>query len=155
MSEPRYTVQSPPGLATLRAWYRSQKRLNPENKKKYEKIQNPAPRIGPRKYEKKILKKYKLAQNCHFCIYSVFFSYFRGPIRGAGFCFFFVIFSYFRDSGVFVICTRPAGSQSWMCLSWAIKLSGPLRLRLQSRSRTRLRIAASIAFSFRACFKGV
>ena len=34
-------------------------------------------------------------------------------------------------------------------------LSGPLRLRLQSRSRTRLRIAASIAFSFRTCFKGV
>ena len=33
-------------------------------------------------------------------------------------------------------------------------LSGPLRLRLQSRSRTRLRIAASIAFWFRACFKG-
>ena len=34
-------------------------------------------------------------------------------------------------------------------------LSGPLRLRVRSRSRTRLRIAASIAFSFRACFKGV
>ena len=35
------------------------------------------------------------------------------------------------------------------------RLSGPLRLRVQSRSRTRLRIAASIAFLFRACFKGV
>ena len=35
------------------------------------------------------------------------------------------------------------------------ELSGPLRLRVQSRSRTRLRIAASIAFLFRACFKGV
>ena len=34
-------------------------------------------------------------------------------------------------------------------------LSGPLWLRVQSRSRTRLRIAASIAFLFRACFKGV
>ena len=34
-------------------------------------------------------------------------------------------------------------------------LSGPLQLRVQSRSRTRLRIAASIAFLFRACFKGV
>ena len=34
-------------------------------------------------------------------------------------------------------------------------LSGPLRLRVESRSRTWLRIAASIAFSFRACFKGV
>ena len=35
------------------------------------------------------------------------------------------------------------------------KLSGPLRLRVQSRSRARLRIAASIAFLFRAYFKGV
>ena len=35
------------------------------------------------------------------------------------------------------------------------RLSGPLRLRFRSRSRTRLRIAASIAFSFRACFNGV
>ena len=35
-----------------------------------------------------------------------------------------------------------------------LRLSGPLRVRVQSRSRTRLRIAASIAFSFRACFKG-
>ena len=35
------------------------------------------------------------------------------------------------------------------------ELSGPLRLRVQSRSRTRLRIAASTAFLFRACFKGV
>ena len=34
-------------------------------------------------------------------------------------------------------------------------LSGPLRLRVQSRSRTRLRIVASIAFLFRAYFKGV
>ena len=33
-------------------------------------------------------------------------------------------------------------------------LSGPLRLRVQSWSRTRLRIAVSIAFLFRACFKG-
>ena len=35
------------------------------------------------------------------------------------------------------------------------ELSGPLRLRVQSRSRTRLRIAASIAFLFRASFKGL
>ena len=34
-------------------------------------------------------------------------------------------------------------------------LGGPLRLRVQSRWRTRLRIAASIAFLFRTCFKGV
>ena len=44
----------------------------------------------------------------------------------------------------------------WRAFLEAISiLSGPLRLRLQSRSRTRLRIAASIAFSLRACFKGV
>ena len=34
-------------------------------------------------------------------------------------------------------------------------LSGPLLLRVQSRSRTRLRIAASIAFLFRTCSKGI
>ena len=47
---------------------------------------------------------------------------------------------------------------SSIALQWDTKanraLSGPLRLRVQSRSRTRLRIAASIAFLFRACFKG-
>ena len=42
---------------------------------------------------------------------------------------------------------RKVGFKCW--------LSGPLRLRLQSWSRTRLRIAVSIAFLFRACFKGV
>ena len=40
-------------------------------------------------------------------------------------------------------------------MSRICRLSGPLRLRAQSRSRTRLRIAASLAFLFRACFKGV
>ena len=39
--------------------------------------------------------------------------------------------------------------------SVSVNLSGPLRLRVQSRSRMRLRITASIAFLFRACFKGV
>ena len=43
----------------------------------------------------------------------------------------------------------------WVTKSPSSVLSGPLRLRVQSRSRTRLRIAASIAFLFRACFKGV
>ena len=53
----------------------------------------------------------------------------------------------------------------WHLLRWHLTLSeqrllgkglsGPLRLRVQSRSRTRLRIAASIAFLFRACSKGV
>ena len=45
--------------------------------------------------------------------------------------------------------------QNLLAISKPIGLSSPLRLKLQSRSRTRLRIAASIAFSFRACFKGV
>ena len=44
-----------------------------------------------------------------------------------------------------------AGMQQQM-MHW---LSGPVRLRVQSRSRTRSRIAASIAFLFSACFKGV
>ena len=97
----------------LRAWYRSQKPLNPENPKKLrkkKKKRNPPPRVGPRKYEKNTEKIQKSPKNNHFCIFSVFFSYFRGPTRGGGFrIFFFVIFSYFRDSGVSGICTRPAG----------------------------------------------
>ena len=40
------------------------------------------------------------------------------------------------------------------CAQSCSKLSGPLRLKVQSRSSMRLRIAASIAFLFRACFKG-
>ena len=86
----------------------------PESRK-YEKItkkmQNPPSRVGARKYEKNTEKIQKWPKNHHFCVFSVFFSYFRVPTREGGFCIFFVIFSYFRDSGVFVICTRPAGSQ--------------------------------------------
>ena len=41
-----------------------------------------------------------------------------------------------------------------LCRRYWRDLSGPLQLRVQSRSRTRLSIVASIAFLFRACFKG-
>ena len=102
-------------FATLRAWYRLQKPLNPENTKKLrKKYKIPLPGLGPEN-TKKLPKKYKNGpKNHHFCIFSVIFSYFRAPTREGGFCIFFVIFSYFRDSGVFVICTRPAGSQSYV-----------------------------------------
>ena len=50
--------------------------------------------------------------------------------------------------------TRTPGRVLWVTLMYPI-LTGPLRLRVQSRSRTRSRVAASIAFLFRACFKGV
>ena len=98
-------------FATLRAWYRLQKLLHPENPKKLrKKYKIPLPGLGPEN-TKKLPKKYK---NCDFWAILIFFrhfSYFRAPTREGGFCIFFVIFSYFRDSGVFVICTRPAGSQ--------------------------------------------
>ena len=86
----------------------------PESRK-YEKIlkkiQNPPSRVGAREYEKITKKIQKWPQNHHFCIFSVFFFVFSGPNPGRGVLYFCVIFSYFRDSGVFVICTRPAGSQ--------------------------------------------
>ena len=109
-------------VATLRAWYRLQKPLNPENTKK---IQNPPSRVGARK-RKKLPEKYK---TCPKITIFVFFRYFFrifGPRPGKGdFVFFVVIFSYFRDSGVFVICARPAGSQSkwpkWMLITLKFK----------------------------------
>ena len=87
--------------------------------RKYEKItkkiQNPPPRVGSRKYEKITEKIQKCPGNDHFCIFSVIFSYFRGPTRGGGFWIFFVIFSYFRPWGVFVPCTSPTESQPFSC----------------------------------------
>ena len=73
-----------------------QKPHNPE--KKQTKIQNPPPRIGPLKYEKKKITK------CHFCLFFVF----SGAHPGWGILYFFV----FRDSGVFGVCSRPEGSQA-------------------------------------------
>ena len=54
--------------------------------------------------------------------------------------------------------TPPGGLRTQklnLCALFSCLISGPPRLRVQSRSRTRLRIAASIAFLFRACFKGI
>ena len=90
---------------------------NPLNPKIYirknceKKIKIPLPGVGPENTKKIPRKNTKRPKNHHFCIFSVFFSYFRAPPREGGSCIFFVIFSYFRDSGGFVICTRPAGSQ--------------------------------------------
>ena len=83
----------------------------PESRKYEKKIQNPPPRVGPPKIQKKYRKNTKTAQKRQvlgrFCIFSVFFPYVRGADPGGGFC----IFSYFRHSGVFGLCSRPAGSQ--------------------------------------------
>ena len=108
----------------------------PESRK-YEKItkkiQNPPSRVGARKYEKNT-EKYK---NGDFGAIFVFFRYFCsifGPQPGKGdFVFFFlVIFSYFRDSGVFVIGTRPAGSQDLRAkesrIGFADRVADPLWL---------------------------
>ena len=61
----------------------------PPQGRKYEKItkkkiQNPPPRVWPRKYEKITEKLQKWSFPVHFCIFSVIFSYFRGPTRGEG-----------------------------------------------------------------------
>ena len=85
-------------VTILRGWCRGQKPLNPENTKKYEKnTKSPTPGWPPKirkNYQKKIRKRPK---NYHFCIFSVIFSYFWGPLWGWGILYFFsVIFSYFR-----------------------------------------------------------
>ena len=63
----------------LRACYRARKPPKPENTKK---IQNPPPRVGPRKYRKNTEKIRKRPENGNFgaafIFFSVFFLYFRG-----------------------------------------------------------------------------
>ena len=101
-------------LATLRAWYRLQKPWIPKiRKKNYEqKYKLPLPGLGL-KIRKNYRKNAKMVIFGPFlCIFSVIFSYFQAPNREGRVCIFFVIFACFRDSGVFVICTRPAGSQA-------------------------------------------
>ena len=101
-------------IATLRAWYRLQNPLNPENTKKLRKNTTKSPpRVGDRKYEKITEKISKILMVIFgpFLFFFGNFFVFSGPKPGRGFCIFFVILSYFRDSEVFVICTRPAGSQ--------------------------------------------
>ena len=85
-------------ITILRGWYRAQKPLNPGNTKKLrKKIQNPPPRVGPRKYEKnteKIRKWWAI-----FVFFRYFFRIFEGqPGVGDFVFFFFVFFSYFRGS---------------------------------------------------------
>ena len=85
----------------------------PEIRKNHEKkYKIPHPGLGPEN-TRKLPKKYKNSSKMTpFCIFSVIFSYFRGPsLQGGGFCIFFVIFSYFRPWGVFVPCTSPTESQ--------------------------------------------
>ena len=86
---------------------------NPENTKRLrKKIQNPpTPDWTPK--IRKLPKKFRHGNfgPClyffgRFFLFSVFFLYFRGPIRVGD----FFNFLYFRDSGVFVVCTWPAGS---------------------------------------------
>ena len=63
--------------------------------RKYQKKQNPPPRVGARKYEKYSEKIQNQHKNCRFGVIFVcfrfFFSYFRGPTRGGGFRIFFRI----------------------------------------------------------------
>ena len=84
----------------------------PESRK-YEKITQkykiPLFGLGPE--TKKLQKNTKMVIFGPFLYFFGNFFVFSGPKPGRGILYFFVIFSYFRDSGVFVICTRPAGSQ--------------------------------------------
>ena len=79
--------------------------------RKYEKnTKSPTPGWPP-KIRKKYRKNTKTAQKLPFRGHFVFFRYFFrifGAQPGVGD---FVFFSYFRGSGVFGLCSRPAGSQ--------------------------------------------
>ena len=98
------------------ACYRARKPQNPENtKKKYTK--SPTPGRPPENTEKLPKKKItKTAQKRPFLgrfvfFFGFFFRIFRSGGRpGVGDFVYF--FSYFRDSGVFGLCSRPAGSQA-------------------------------------------
>ena len=95
-----------------RSWYRAQKPLKPGNTKKIRKsYEIPHPGWGPENTKKSTEKIRKRSFLGHFRIFSVFFSYFRGPTRGGGFRNFFVFFSYFRAWGAFGVYTRNAESQ--------------------------------------------
>ena len=107
---PRELLRCTGSLAIPSGSYRAQK---PPQGRKYEKITKkykiPHPG-GPRKYEKITEKIQKCPFHDHFCIFSVIFSYFRGPTRGGGFCIFFRnFFSYFRPWGGFCALYEPDG----------------------------------------------
>ena len=78
-----------PTVATLRAWYRLQKPLNPENTKNYEKnTKSPFPGRGP-KLCKNYRRNSKMAQKSPFLyFFRYFFAKFRAPTREGGFCIF-------------------------------------------------------------------
>ena len=83
-------IPSSPRVATLRAWYRSQKSLNSENTKKLRKQKT---RLGPedtKKRPKKKIQKWSILG--HICNFSVIFSVFSGPNQGGGFCIFSLVF---------------------------------------------------------------
>ena len=83
------------GIAILRACYRARKPQNPENMKKY-KIPHPKIRKKYRKNTKTAQKRQFLGR---FCIFSVFFPYFRGADPGWGILYFFRIFGILGFSG--------------------------------------------------------
>ena len=105
-----FTVCAPPkfefesinfrgGFAILRACYRARKPPKPENTKK---IQNPPPRVGPRKYGKNTEKIRKRPKTAIFGPFLYFFRYFfriSGGQPGVGDFVFFRIFGLWGFSG--------------------------------------------------------
>ena len=96
-------------VVTLRACYRAPTPQNPENTQK---IRNPPPRVGPRKYEKNTEKIQKRPKMAILGVIFVFFRYFFRIFGGQPGVGDFVFFAYFRGSGVLGLCSRPAGSQT-------------------------------------------
>ena len=89
--------------------------------RKYEKnTKSPTPGRPPENTEK-IPEKYKNGPKTAifrpFFVFLRYFFVFSGGRPGVGD---FVFFSYFRDSGVFGLCSRPAGSQLWNSLAIAV-----------------------------------
>ena len=90
----------------------------PESRKYEKKTKSPTPGWhGPQKYAKRTPKKNKKKQPQKLPFWGLFFVFFRyffrifGGHPGVG-DFVFFRFS-FGDSGVFGLCSRPAGSQTW------------------------------------------
>ena len=108
---PKVPKECAPELQFRRARTGHKNPPRPEIRKKYEKITK-SPTLGwAPKIRKNYRKNTKRSFSGPFCIFSVIFSYFRGPTQGGGFCNFFVFFSYFRPWGVFVPCTSPTELQ--------------------------------------------
>ena len=103
-----------------------------ETRKNYKKkLQNPPPRVGPRKYEKNTEKKWKWPKNDRFRIFSVFFSYFRGPTRDGRFRSFSYFCLYFRAWGSSIPGTRNRNPKTKTVTAFPVpgimgKLCGPV-----------------------------